>query len=399
MHDQMGLQHLEQGLGGVKEVKVLGGEDVSVSEYRVHAVGSARANRHQVTLLGLPRLWLELLAVAGLAALVAVMIGQGQVLGTILPTVGLFAAAAFRFMPSVNRVLNAVQSLRYCVPVIEALDHEVRLIGDSEDSRPHAALPFNRALVLDRVSFQYESGEAPVLRDVSLSVDRGSSVGFVGRSGAGKSTLVDVVLGLLAPDRGTVSVDGIDIQTNLRGWQEQIGYVPQSIFLTDDTLRRNVAFGLPDARIDESAVWRAIRPPSLKSSWKSCREGSTVWSVSAVSASPVVNVSESVSLAPFTETPQSSCWTRRRARSTRLSNEASWTGYARCVVTRRSSSSLTERALSSIAIVSFGWNREDSWKDGRQGRLLSVADSETKCNTSGSHQRGDLRYSTMALAS
>ena len=104
----------------------------------------------------------------------------------------------------------------------------------------------------------------PSLRDVSFSIPQGASVGFIGESGAGKSTLVDLILGLLSPDVGSVRVDDLDVQSNLRGWQSQIGYVPQSIFLTDDTLRRNVAFGLPGEEIDEAAVWQAIRAAQVE---------------------------------------------------------------------------------------------------------------------------------------
>ncbi|GBL20369.1 protein glycosylation K [Acidimicrobiaceae bacterium] len=119
-------------------------------------------------------------------------------------------------------------------------------------------------LELKNLGFQYPTAVRPSLQDVSLVVRRGEAVGFVGPSGAGKSTLVDVILGLFAPTSGTVLVDGDDIQDNLRNWQNQIGYVPQTIYLTDDTLRRNVAFGLGDENIDEQAVVAAIRLAQLE---------------------------------------------------------------------------------------------------------------------------------------
>jgi ABC-type multidrug transport system fused ATPase/permease subunit len=131
------------------------------------------------------------------------------------------------------------------------------------EKRLAAVAPLRHTLELHRVSFTYPAAHAPSLTDLSLTVRRGESVGFVGASGAGKSTLVDIVLGLLASEAGEVWVDGKNIQTNLRNWQDQIGYVPQSIFLTDDTLRRNVAFGLANEQIDEAAVWRAIRAAQL----------------------------------------------------------------------------------------------------------------------------------------
>jgi len=192
------------------------------------------------------------------------MIWQGKPMEALLPTLGLFAAAAFRIMPSVNRLLSAVQSMRFYLPVIDTLHSEFCLLNAASTQQRGQPLPFNDALVLDQLSFKYPTAETPALRGISLSIPRGASIGFIGGSGAGKSTLVDTILGLLTPDSGSIKINGVDIQTNLRGWQDQIGYVPQSIYLTDDTLRRNVAFGLPPDQIDEAAVWRAIKAAQLE---------------------------------------------------------------------------------------------------------------------------------------
>jgi ABC-type multidrug transport system fused ATPase/permease subunit len=263
VHEGMRIQHLQQGLGGAKDVKLLGRESDFLAQYGQHNAGSARIGQRQATLQALPRLWLELLAVSGLAALVLAMIGQGKPLDTLLPTMGLFAAAAFRLMPSVNRVLLALQNVRFSLPVIDTLHSELSGLDGTDNPPRGPLLPFRHVLRLDDVSFRYPSAEAMALRGVSLSIPRGASVGFIGGSGAGKSTLVDIILGLLTPLGGTVQVDGVDIQGRLRGWQDQVGYVPQSIYLTDDSLRRNVAFGLPAEQIDEAAVRRAIHAAQL----------------------------------------------------------------------------------------------------------------------------------------
>jgi ABC-type multidrug transport system fused ATPase/permease subunit len=134
-------------------------------------------------------------------------------------------------------------------------------------------LAFSKAIVLEGVSYRYPSTVAAALSDITLKIPRGASIGFVGGSGAGKSTLVDLILGLLTPTTGQVRVDEVDIQTNLRGWQDQIGYVPQTVFLTDDSLRRNVAFGLSEDQIDDSAVQRALRAAQLEEFVNSLPEG------------------------------------------------------------------------------------------------------------------------------
>ena len=211
-----------------------------------------------------PRLFLELIAVGGLVGLVLVMIGQGKSPVEVLPALALFGAAAFRLLPSGNRMLSALQSIRFFGPAVETLYSEFRLLDRAPAPNSGHALPFNHTLELDRVSYRYPLAEAPALRDVSFSIPQGASVGFIGESGSGKSTLVDLILGLLSPDVGSVRADDLDVQSDLRGWQSQIGYVPQSIFLTDDTLRRNVAFGLPSEEIDEASVWQAVRAAQLE---------------------------------------------------------------------------------------------------------------------------------------
>lgn len=262
-HQGLRMQHLQQGLGGAKDVKLLGREADFLEQYRLHNAGCARVEQLQSTLQQLPRLWLELLAVSGLAILVISMLAQARPIEAVVPTLGLFAAAAFRLMPSVNRILGAVHSLRYALPVIDLLHKELTPATQTL-AGPHAhTTRFQATLELSQVTFTYPGAAKPALRDISLAIQRGESIGFIGTSGAGKSTLVDILLGLLTPDRGEVRVDGKDIQEDIRNWQDQIGYVPQSIFLTDDTLRRNVAFGLANNQIDDVAVQRAIHAAQL----------------------------------------------------------------------------------------------------------------------------------------
>jgi ABC-type multidrug transport system fused ATPase/permease subunit len=263
-HEGMRIQHLQQGLSGAKEVKLLGRESQFIERYSVHDAGVAKVQERQLTLQTLPRLWIELLAVTGLAALVLTMLAQGK-LSTLVPTLGLFAAAAFRLMPSTTKVLTSVQSLRYSEPVINTLTTELSMLAaERTPKNAQRLMSFDHALLIEGVSYRYPDAESDALRDVNLMIRRGSAVGFIGGSGAGKSTLIDVVLGLLTPTRGKVTIDSQDIQANLRGWQDKIGYVPQSIYLTDDTIRCNVAFGLPRDRINDEAVWRALRAAQLE---------------------------------------------------------------------------------------------------------------------------------------
>lgn len=263
-HEGLRIQHLQQGLGGAKDVKLLGREGDFLAQYSVHNIQSARVGQFQTTLQQLPRLWLELLAVTGMVLLVLSMLVQGRDMASIVPTLGLFAIAAFRLMPSVNRVLGAVQSLRYGLPVINTLHEELKLNAPEHAAKNINGLAFQHEIRLSGISYSYPGASILALNGVSITIRKGESVGFIGSSGSGKSTLVDIVLGLLPPDAGQVVVDGHDIQQCLRHWQDQIGYVPQSIFLIDDTLRRNVAFGLSDDCIDDAHVQHAIQAAQLE---------------------------------------------------------------------------------------------------------------------------------------
>ena len=262
-HETKILQHLQEGFGGAKDVKVLGRENEFLSQHEKHLGESIRINRIYNVILTLPRSFMEIITIVGLCLLVVSMVVRGRELADIVPILGLFAAAAFRVMPSINRLLMATQTLIFNRSIIASVYQDFLL--DSPDSLTvNSNTKFASQLELMDVSFQYPTAATASLQNVSLVVKRGEAVGFVGPSGAGKSTLVDVILGLFAPTSGVVKVDGQDVQQNLRNWQNQIGYVPQAIYLTDDTLRRNVAFGLNDENIDDNLVRDAIRLAQLE---------------------------------------------------------------------------------------------------------------------------------------
>lgn len=262
-HDGLRIQAVLQGLGGVKDVKLLGREGDFLAQHSMHSTQSARVGQFRATLQQLPRLWLELVAVAGMALLVLSMLAQERDIASVVPTLGLFAVAAFRLMPSVNRVLGAVQTLRYSLAPINTLYEELKLAEPGPTVHNIDGTAFQHDICLIDINYTYPNSAAPILNSLSITIQKGESVGFIGPSGSGKSTLVDVILGLLPPSAGQVVVDGQDIQQNLRHWQNQIGYVPQSIYLTDDTLRRNVAFGIPNEQIDDAAIQRAIQAAQL----------------------------------------------------------------------------------------------------------------------------------------
>ena len=257
------IQHLQQGFGGIKDVKTLGREEYFIEEYSKHLTGNAYIDRRFSVAQILPRLGMELLTIICLALLVSIMVLSGRSIDHILPVLTLFGAAAFRLLPSLNQVINSFMSIGMNRPILNYLYDDLALsTAEYLNRTKHGHLA--KQIEVSNLTFGYEGTEREALSGVSLTVVRGEAVGLIGSSGSGKSTLVDILLGLLEPTSGNVLVDGHDIQENLREWQDQIGYVPQSIFLTDDTLRRNVAFGLPKEKIDDDAVTSAIRLAQLE---------------------------------------------------------------------------------------------------------------------------------------
>jgi ABC-type multidrug transport system fused ATPase/permease subunit len=262
-HAIVRAKHMHEGLHGVKETLIRGSRGVR-DQFAEANDAFTRITARKSFATHLPRLWYELVAVGALGVLAVVMAAEGRSSREMVPLLGLFAAAAFRVLPSVNRLAAAIQMLRYNEAIIDKIKDELLLAPQlPKSASPADDFRFEREISLQGVSYQYPGGENNAIHEVTLRIPAGSSVGLVGSSAAGKSTLVDVILGLLPPSAGRVLVDGIDIATNPGGWQRLVGYVPQSIYLTDDTVRRNVAFGVPDAEIDPQAIDRALRAAQL----------------------------------------------------------------------------------------------------------------------------------------
>lgn len=274
LEDGLRIRHLQQGLGGIKSVKLLGHEESFLAAFSRHNGAWARANQWQAFFMQLPRLWFELLAVAALTLMLFVMMSRaGSQPPDVVAVLGLFAAAAFRLLPSANRTVSYLQSLRYGVSATATLVSECAHPTAMSSASPVTRLPFANAIRLSGVSYGYPGAGRLALREIDLTIPRGSFIGFIGQTGSGKSTLVDVIMGLLQPSRGDVLVDGISIAGRVRDWQRLIGYVPQDIFLTDESLRRNIAFGLPDDEIDEAAVQAAAVAAQLADFIASLPEG------------------------------------------------------------------------------------------------------------------------------
>ena len=266
------FQWVNQGLGGAKEAKVLGRESFFLEAFSKNSESFAGAvSRYQAS-LQYPRLVIETIAVTGVLLIVMVMLAQHRKPQELLPIIAVFAMASFRLMPSLSRVINAVQTIRFNTPSIDVVYKDLMLLEGPQavgrvqkiasDKTPRRA--FRQSIVLKDVTYRYPGAVEPALKRISMTIPRGASVAITGPSGAGKTTLADVILGLLLPESGEIFVDGNNIHDDLAQWQSRIGYVPQTTFLCDDTIRRNIAFGLKDSEIDEERVRNAVELSQLR---------------------------------------------------------------------------------------------------------------------------------------
>ena len=256
------MRYLLQGFGGVKDIQVLGrAEDFSTQYEKQNLVVQDATLRYSLIRQIAP-MWTELLAMSGLTVVVWVMVWQGRAPDRIIPLLGLFVIATWRFVPSVNNVIGLVNSLSYSKPAVESLYNEFEYIKKQNEIVKTQAV-FTDKIEMRNLTFSYANTLAPSLRDVNIVVRKGETVGFIGPSGAGKSTLVDVILGLLPPSSGELLVDGVNMHEHNIEWQSTIGYVAQAIYLTDDTIRRNVAFGIAENEIDDVALERSLKSAQL----------------------------------------------------------------------------------------------------------------------------------------
>ena len=254
------VKRLQQAFGSIKDVIVLGRETFFVDEFSRVNREFAEAMAQTQILRQVPRPLLEIIVTGGLVLVVVLILWQGRATTDIISVLGLFAMAAFRVLPGINRLVYAYQSIKGGDAIVDAVAsdmHDPRLHDPSAAPAPER-LHIAKRILLDGVSFTYEGKAGYALDDITLEIRRGEAIGLVGASGAGKSTLVDVLLGLLRVQRGSVTVDEIDIGDDPRAWRQTIGYVPQSISLIDDSLRNNVAFGIEARRIDDRHVWKAL---------------------------------------------------------------------------------------------------------------------------------------------
>lgn len=258
------LQSFQQALHGLRDIKVLGREENFAGRYARSRHRMARARYLHATVEQLPRPVIETSLLGVILLFFAVALLRGGQAQNSLSLLGLFGYVGLRLLPSLQHILRALNSLKYAAAPLDALHEDLVACRASGAVRADAEpLRFQDRLVLEDVSFRYATSERDALSGIDLTIRAGQQIGICGPTGGGKTTLADIVTGLLVPTGGRVLVDGRDLEQHVRGWQRTLGVVPQMVFLTDDTLRANIALGLPEEEVDERALLEAVRHAQL----------------------------------------------------------------------------------------------------------------------------------------
>ncbi len=264
-----------EAFGGIKDVKVLGRERAFLDRFKPVSWDFSKATSSNSIVAQLPRYLFEAIAFGGMILIVLVYLRNGQSISTILPTISLFAFAGYRLMPELQQMFAAISAIRFNNAALENLLEDMDTFPAPRRLQPAKTdCSFHDSIVFSNVSFRYPNAKEFALRNLSLTIHANQTIGIVGRSGAGKTTFVDLVLGLYVPEEGEVLIDNVRLTADrLPGWRYMIGYVPQHIFLCDDTITNNIAFGVPPSEIDQQQVIEAARLAHLDEFVSTLSEG------------------------------------------------------------------------------------------------------------------------------
>lgn len=259
-------KNMQQVFGGIKEIKISNKEQYFISVFEEDNAGQAEANRRNLFLNAIPRPLMEVICITGIMIVICIKVWIGKNMTAFVGILAVFAVAAFRLLPSVNKISSYIGGIAHNGVVIDTIYQKIKEVRASEikilQLSKQEELSFEREILIHNVSFRYADASSDILDNVLLSIPKNKSIALIGPSGAGKTTLANIILGLLVPTRGSVEVDGTDIRNHLASWRKKIGYIPQNIYMLDDTIRNNVAFGVDEINDDE--VWNALEEAQIK---------------------------------------------------------------------------------------------------------------------------------------
>ena len=254
------IQDLQQGFSNIQSIKVSNKENFFVGKYALHDSIFTTMSQHANFLGNIPRLLIEFISIFLATILIIFFLKNGSTHEDLLVTFALFAAIAFKLLPSLNRIISSIQSLRYVQPTLDLLENELKRENKKKILKNDKDIfKLNKDISFNKVSFCYPGKNKDIINNLSFSINKGEITGIIGESGSGKSTILNLILGLLKPNSGNIKIDGkLLTNDNARYWQQNIGFVPQQITLIDDTLKNNIAFGVEENFINISAIENSI---------------------------------------------------------------------------------------------------------------------------------------------
>lgn len=270
-------QWVNQSLGGIKELKILNREDYFIDAYESNYAKYVRGLRINRLIATLPKYFVESVCMTGLLVTILFKMfwGQEEDFATFIPQLSVFAVAAFRLLPSVGKINEHIADILYCRPSLDLIYHDLKAIEEEPEVNQKERIDwkFKEKISISDVCYHYPDAEEMAINKASFIIPKGKTVAFIGPSGAGKTTMVDIILGLLRPQNGKVQADELDIHKHSYVWQSEIGYIPQVIYLSDDTIRNNIAFGIKEENIDNQAIEQALKKAQLYEFVESLPEG------------------------------------------------------------------------------------------------------------------------------
>ena len=273
-HGKLYIQHLYQGLNSIKEIKILNRQESFLNNFVFHHKELTKINTKIGFIDYLPRAWLELIIILCISFSAFFLHFKNLSIIDYLPLFGLYAAVTIRLLPSCSKIFTAIQRFKFGIAKIENLYDEFNLETEFYNTDKNTYKKnFKNEIELENISFKYSGQNYSIFKKVNLKIKKNTKVGVVGKSGSGKSTLIDMLLGLIEPTEGKIYIDGIDLKKNITGWQKNIGYVAQNIILTDDSLKKNIAFGLEDNFIDNNKIMDSIKKADLEEFLNKLPEG------------------------------------------------------------------------------------------------------------------------------
>lgn len=272
------IKYLQQTFEGVKEIKVLNNEDYFIEQYSGTYQKQTEMLRKFSLVNVIPKYLIETVCISGILIYLGYNVMMNPNYMDIVPQLAMFVTAAYKLLPSVNALYAYTNTIIYHKAAIDLVYHDIKEaneLGKQTDisHTENEEMSFQDKICLSHVNFRYENADKDVLEDVTIEIPKGKSIALVGPSGGGKTTTADIILGLLTPAKGEVWVDGKNIKENISGWRRKIGYIPQTIYLTDDSIKCNIALGIPEEEIDESRVWKALEEAQLSDFVKGLEKG------------------------------------------------------------------------------------------------------------------------------